>query len=143
MYFSGYFEEAATAFGQAMQLDENHRYLTPWRYGALLASDQADEAQELAAPALEKAEDDRDWIDHLMTYLTNEIDEEKLLGSVHPTDKNAANAQKCEAYFFIAQRLAAEGKDSDAQDRYQKSLDTRQRHLSAYRGAKLSITRTN
>lgn len=143
MYFAGYFAEAAQAFGQAMQLDENHRYLTPWRYGALLAADQQAEAAKLAAPSIEKDEDDRDWIDHLMTYLTNKIDEEKLIASVHPTDKNAANAQKCEAYFFIAQRLAAEGNDADAQDRYQKSLDTRQRHLSAYRGSKISMKRTN
>lgn len=143
MYFAGYFTEAAQAFGQAMQLDKNHRYLTPWRYGALLAANQQAEADKLAAPSLEKDEDDRDWIDHLMTYLTNKIDEEKLIASAHPTDKNAANAQKCEAYFFIAQRLAAEGKNSDAQDRYQKSLDTRQRHLSAYRGSKISMKRTN
>ena len=139
MYFAGYHEQAAEAFGQALQLDKNHRYVNPWRYGALVAAGKKTAADELAAPSIEKSADDRDWIDHVMTYLTGNISAGKLLESVNPNDKNAAAAQKCEAHFFIAQQMSATGKAAEAATHFRNAIATRQKHLSAFRGATLSL----
>lgn len=143
MYFAGYFEQAAEAFGQASQLDKNHRYVDPWRYGALVAAGNKNAADELAAVSLAKTADDRDWIDHVMTFLAGKMSTEQLLASVNPNDKNAAAAQKCEAHFFIAQQLAASGKQKEATEHYKNSVATRQKHLSAYRGAALLLSASN
>lgn len=133
-YFGGDFAGAVAAFDQAVTLDANLRYLNPWRYWAAVKGKQANAAAKLG-DALTKPADQRDWVDLLGGFLAGAVNEQQLLAAADKTEGPLRAAQLCEAYYFQAEKKAAAGDAGGAAALYQQTLDTRQAHLSAYRGA--------
>jgi lipoprotein NlpI len=138
-YFAGDYAGAIAAFDQAVTLDANLRYLNPWRYWAMAKSGQAQSATTKFASALNVAADKRDWVDALLSFIAGRISDQDLLKAVEQKDEPLRQAQLCEAYYFMAEKQAQANDAAAANQLYQQTLDTRQAHLSAYRGAQFAL----
>jgi tetratricopeptide (TPR) repeat protein len=151
-YFSKDYPGAASAFEQAIQVDENVRqaqggrpnqmlYLNPWRSWALVLSGKSDAAAEVAEASAKKPEKERDWIDEQVLFLNGKEVSEKDLVEFVNKEPNAdrKNKQLCEAYYFIAERRMQAGDKENATTFYQRVLQTKETQLSAYRGAQYAL----
>ena len=72
-------------------------------------------------------------------YLGGKSSEQDLRKMVHKTDTKAADAQVCEAEFFIGQRKFVAGQKDAAKVHFAAALKSKSTQLSAYRGAKFAI----
>jgi lipoprotein NlpI len=144
-YFAKDYTVAAAEFSGALKLDPKLRYLEPWRFIALDAAGEGEQAKQLAADRLKESKEStdpesrRDWIDSLLSYLLGTLDEAQLIQAVAPPADPLHNAQQCEAQFFIAERHSRAGNTDSATEHYQQALDTKATHLSAYRGAQFAL----
>lgn len=139
-YFAGDYAAAATALDAAVAANPAMRYLNPWRFWAAIKSGQVPTAAVAKlGDALTKEADKRDWIDNLSVYLAGGLNEAALLGLVDPKAENLKVAQQCEAYYFQAEKQSQGGDAVGAAALYQQALDTKQTHLSAYRGAQYAL----
>lgn len=129
---------ARDAFDQALQAEANLRYLTPWKLWSAVLAGQADAAAN-AGDSAAKPADKRDWVDHLVLFLAGQETDQQLLSAAKTKDVQLQNAQTCEAYFFIAERMAATGDPNAAAAIYRKALQTKAINLSAYRGAQFAL----
>ena len=87
----------------------------------------------------EQVKTSSEWVDHLVGFLTGEIDEKRLLELVEEAEPSIQPARACEAHYFIGQRHLQAGRTEQAAEHYRQAMSTEQRHLSAYRGAKLGL----
>ncbi|MGH7201274.1 MAG: hypothetical protein ACREJB_11765, partial [Planctomycetaceae bacterium] len=93
------------------------------RFGKLIAADPAR----------------RDFIDHLLAYLTGQITDAALLATIESAPPAMQSVQACEAHYFIGwQKQLAEGPDAAAVH-FEQALATDARHLSAFRGAAFAL----
>ncbi|MBW3539665.1 MAG: tetratricopeptide repeat protein [Planctomycetes bacterium] len=138
-FFSGDYDRALKSFDKAVELDAQFQYLDPWRYLTLEHLDNEEDARERFAERLKQSADQRDWVGSLLAFLADEITAEELLASVEKTDTAVRDAQLAEAHYFIGRKLALAGDAQAAADHYRKVLETKARHLSAYRGARMAL----
>jgi len=138
-YFAGDYVGAGAAFDKAVSMDENLRYLNPWRYWSQIKGKQTANAAAKLGDALKKPAKERDWIDQLGAFLAGSVNEQELLATADKTEGPLRAAQLCEAAYFQAEKKAAAGDAAGAAALYQKTLDTKQAHLSAYRGAQYAL----
>jgi len=138
-FFAGDYAGANAAFERAMAFDPNLKFFNPWRFWALMKAGQTQVAATKFADAFGKPADQRDWVDALLAYLAGKSNEQELLKAVDQKDEALRKAQLAEAYFFMAEKKSAAGDMPAATALYQQVLDTKQAHLSAYRGAQYAL----
>lgn len=138
LYFAGKTQEALTEFDKAAEIDPKLRFLSPWRYLAMLALGQKAQADAKFAADLAIPQAKREWPDQLLIYLGDKQSEQDLRKSINK-DPKAADAQTCEAEFFIGQRKFVAGQKDAAKAHFAAALKTKSTQLSTYRGAKLAV----
>lgn len=138
LYFSGKTQEALAEFNKATEIDPKLRFLRPWQYLAMLALNQKPQADAKFAADLAIPQAKREWPDQLLIYLADKQSEQDLRKSINK-DPKAADAQTCEAEFFIGQRKFVAGQKDAAKVHFAAALKTKSTQLSSYRGAKLAV----
>ncbi len=138
LFFAGKAQEALAEFDQAAELDKNLRFLHPWRYLTMLALGQKQQADAKFAADLAIPVAKREWGDALLIYLGDKITEQDLRKAINTSDTKAADAQVCEAEFFIGQRKLVAGQKDAAKVHFAAALKSKSTQLSAYRGAKFA-----
>jgi tetratricopeptide (TPR) repeat protein len=140
-FFSRDFAKAYAEFDEASKIDENAmRYLNPWKIWSLVLAGKPDSIDEIAASSVKKPEAERDWIDEQVLFLKGDIAEKALVDFVQKTtDPKRKSLQLCEAYYFIAERRWQANDKADATKFYEFVISTKERQLSAYRGAQYAI----
>lgn len=138
-YFAGDYQGALRAFDQAATINPQLKFLNPWRHQALLASGATPETVNAFVEKNSGEVKEDDWAGGLFAYVAGRLNEEELLKRAESKDERAKADQLCEAHFFIAQKLAREGKTEEANQHYEKVLATGSRHLSTYRGAQFAL----
>ena len=137
-FFAGNYPAARSEFQKAIAIDAKHSYLDPWIGLCLVKGGQADAAQQQFAERLAKPLGQRDWVDHLVHFVNGRTTADQLLAAISK-DQNVRNAQMCEAYFFIGERLARAGDANQAQQQFQAAVQTKATNLSAFRGSQLAL----
>ncbi len=138
LYFSGKTQEALAEFNKAAEIDPKLRFLRPWQYLAMLALNQKAQADAKFAADLAIPQAKREWPDQLLIYLGDKQSEQDLRKSINK-DPKAADAQTCEAEFFIGQRKFVAGQKDAAKVHFAAALKSKSTQLSSYRGAKLAV----
>lgn len=138
-FFAERYETALKAFERAATLNEQMRFLEPWRYWSMVMIDKAAAAENQIAEVLKKTGEKRDWVDHLLAWLTGASEEKDLLEAVAKKDEEVRKAQLCEAHFFIALKHRKAGRTKLARQHFQQALETGANHLSAYRGSEVAL----
>jgi lipoprotein NlpI len=72
-------------------------------------------------------------------YLGDKQSEQDLRKAINNRDPKAADAQSCEAEFFIGQRKFVAGQKDAAKVHFAAALKSKATQLTAYRGAKLAL----
>lgn len=139
LFFAGKSQEALAEFDQAAELDKSLRFLHPWRYLTMLALGQKQQADAKFATDLAIPVAKREWGDALLIYLGDKLSEQDLRKVINTTDAKAADAQVCEAEFFIGQRKLVAGQKDAAKVHFAAALKSKSTQLSAYRGAKFAV----
>lgn len=137
-FFAGRYADSVTAFDQAIELDEGRRYLNPWRYLAMAKAGEGDAAKEKFTELIQADAAKRDWIDHLLVFLSGQIDGDTLIKSVN-MQPSVKTAQLCEAHFFIAEMQTMTGETDAAAEHFKLAIDTGAKQLAAYRGASFAL----
>jgi lipoprotein NlpI len=135
LFFAGQRAEALTAFETATQLDPKMRFLLPWRYLTMLHLDRKQQADQLFAADLAIPAAKREWSDAILIYLADKQSEQDLRRAINVADAAAAEAQNCEAEYFIGQRKLLAGQAAAAKAHFAAALKSKAKQLSAYRGA--------
>ncbi len=138
LFFAGKTQEALAEFDQAAELDKKLRFLHPWRYLAMLTLGQKQQADAKFAADLAIPVAKREWGDALLIYLGDKLSEQDLRKAINTTDPKSADAQICEAEFFIGQRKLIVGQKEAAKIHFAAALKSKSTQLSAYRGAKFA-----
>ena len=138
LFFAGKSQEALVELDKAAEIDPKARFVLPWRYLAMLALDQKAQADAKFATDLAIPKEKREWPDQLLAYLSNKQSEQDLRKGISK-DPGAADAQLCEAEFFIGQRKWVANQKDAAKVHFAAALKSKATQLSAYRGAKLAI----
>jgi lipoprotein NlpI len=137
-FFAGRYADSVKAFDKAIELDEGRRYLNPWRYLAMAKAGDGEAAKEKFAKLIQADASKRDWIDHLLVFLSGQIDGDTLIKSVN-TQPSVKTAQLCEAHFFIAEMQEMTGETDAAAEHFKMAIDTGAKQLAAYRGASFAL----
>ncbi|MEX0585574.1 MAG: tetratricopeptide repeat protein, partial [Pirellulales bacterium] len=138
-FFSGRFDEALASFGAAQDADPHARFLNPWRAAALLSAGRKSDAEQVFADVVAKPATERDWFDVLTLLMLGKVTDNDVLSAISGGNEQAADAQKCEAFYFIGQRLLADDKPEEAELFFRQALESKSLHLSAYRGAQFAL----
>lgn len=140
-FFSRDYAGAAAAFEQSIKTEPNAmRYLNPWRVWSLVLAGKPEGISDIAAASKNKPEKEQDWIDQQVLFLKGDISERAFVEFVSKTtDAKMKNAQLSEAYFFIGERRFHANDKANAVQFYQRVLDMKETHLSAYRGAQFAM----
>ena len=140
LFFSGDFAAAFESFNNALKIENEMRFLLPWKLASAIRANkyvQADYQSVISKPA-----ETRDWIDTLVMFQLGQVDATSLLKATHPDDKEAQKAQLCEAYYFIGMELMRRDKQQDAIAYLKASTRTAMPRLSAYRGAVFALKKS-
>ncbi len=138
LFFAGKTQEALAELDTVSELDPKLRFVLPWRYLAMLALGQKAQADAKFAADLAIPQAKREWPDQLLVYLGDKQSEQDLRKSINK-DPKAADAQFCEAEFFIGQRKFVAGQKDAAKVHFAAALKSKATQLAAYRGAKLAV----
>lgn len=139
-YFSQNFPEALTQFNLAAQMaPEQMKVLNPWIYTAMVRSNQKPAADAKFQAVLTQKPESRDSVDALLSFLMGATSEADLLKSIDPKDQKRAQAQTCEAHYFIGEKALIAGDSATATQNFQQTLNTNMKNLSAYRGAQYAL----
>lgn len=141
LFFAENYEGAFRSFEEGARIDSSLRYTNPWQFWALTMLGREDAAKERFADSLEKEAAKRDWIEHLIAYLSGATTDDALLEAIGSGGDAGRTAQRCEAHYFIGLKKAREGMAKPAQEHFEKALATKADQLSAYRGAQLALKR--
>lgn len=134
-FFHRDYASASRSFDEALRLDPSIVFLAPWRYTAMVFSNQRDQALSEFSAIERKPEQERTWFDLLTLYLMGKINEATLQAAINKDDPQARGMQECEANYFIGLRNASRNQADQAKQFFEKALTSSQRHLAAYRGA--------
>lgn len=139
LFFSGKTQEALAELNKTSELDPKLRFVLPWRYLVMLALGQKTQADAKFAADLAIPKERREWPDQLLVYLGDKQSEQDLRKAINHRDPKAADAQTCEAEFFIGQRKFVAGQKAAAKIHFTAAIKSKATQLSAYRGAKLAV----
>ncbi len=139
-FFAGRYREALKEFETAQRLPPDAKFLSAWRYWALVLDGRRQEAERWwqQQRAARDSGQPETWPERLTDFLAGRISAEQLLQTASE-DPKLAPARTCEAHYFIGLKLQHQGRAAEAQDHFRKALQTQQRHLSAYRGARIAL----
>lgn len=138
-FFDGQYEPAVASFESAQEVDSHARFLNPWRAAALVAAGRKADAEQRFAETIAKSAANRDWFDQLVLLLLGKANDNDVLAAISGGDEQRADAQHCEAYYFIGEKLLLDDKRADAEPFFRQALDSKSVHLSAYRGAQFAL----
>lgn len=139
LFFAGKTQEALTELDQASELDPSLRFVLPWRYLVMVALNQKPQADAKFVADLAIPKEKRQWPDQLLIYFADKQSEQDLRKAINLKDPKAADAQTCEAEFFIGQRKFVAGQKDAAKVHFAAALKSKSTQLSSYRGAKLAL----
>ncbi len=139
LYFAGRNSDALASLEKAQSLDPAMRSLDAWRFVLLSLLGRNEDAKKLTAASVAKEAKDREWIDQLLAFQGGAIGDEELLKVVSNADPEGAEAQVCEAHFYIGMQKKLSGDAAGADAHFQKALETHADRLSAYRGAQFAL----
>lgn len=138
-FFAGKYDEALASFDSALEADPQARFLNPWRATALVSAGHRADAEERFAEVIAKPAEQRDWFDLLTLLVLGKVSDNDALATITEGDESAADAQRCEAFYFIGQRLLLEEKREEAEPFFRQALESKSIHLSAFRGAQFAL----
>lgn len=138
-FFGRDYAGAMSEFNKAAEGGATARFIDPWRCWTLVRMGRSAEAAGIAQSSRQKTDKQRDWIDHLILFHVGDITAEELVNRVDRTDPKIQTAQLCEARFFIAEHHLRRGQQQEAYTSYQQALATKQKNLSAFRGASYAL----
>lgn len=141
LFYHRDYAAAQRAFDEALKVEPSIPFLAPWRYTALVFSNQRDRALAEFGSLERKPEGERTWFDVLTLYLMGKLNEDVVLASINKTDPRAKAMQECEANYFIGLRNASRNQPDQARKYFEQALATGQRHLAAYRASMYAIGR--
>lgn len=140
-FFAKDYKGASQAFDQAVGLNQNMKYLNPWRYWSMtLGGAPEDKVKEFGAEVGSRPKD-HDWVDGLAAYATGNLSHDDLVSWADEKNPKLKQEQLCEAYYFQGLKLAQEGKQKESEEAFEKAIATNARHLSSYRGSQFSLSK--
>lgn len=138
-FFHRDYAAAKQSFDRAVQLDSNIPFLSPWRYTAMVFSNQRDQAVAEYAALEKKPADQRSWFDILTLFLMGKINEDVVFAAIDSSKPSTKAMQECEANYFVGLRFASRNQPDQARQYFEKALATGQRQLAAFRGAMYAV----
>ena len=75
----------------------------------------------------------------LTLLVLGKVTDNETLSAISGADEQAADAQRCEAMYFIGQRRLADNQPEEAELFFRQALESKAPHLSAYRGAQFAL----
>lgn len=138
-FFGGQYGAALASFDSAQEADPQARFLDPWRATTLVIQGRQSDAEQTFAGLVEKPAADREWFDVLTLLVLGKVTDNETLSAISEGDEQAANAQRCEAMYFIGQRRLADDQPEEAELFFRQALESKAPHLSAYRGAQFAL----
>ncbi|NNJ27689.1 tetratricopeptide repeat protein [Alienimonas chondri] len=139
LFFAGQYDQALAQFDAALRLAPGFRHLHPWRLEALTTLGRNASEDPGVTLALDNGGNGVDWVVRLLQFQLGRLTGEELLSKISDTDPKAAAAQTCEANYFIGRARQRAGDAAGAAEAYRVSLESDQKQLSAYRGAKIAL----
>ena len=139
LFFSRDYAAALKEFEQASTLDPQLRYLGPWQLLTRQLLGQRTDDADLIQQARSLPEDRRDWIHDLLVWLGRGLTDDELVATVSTQTAEIQQAQLCEAHFFVGMRLLQASRTDEALDHFRTAVATDRNHLSAWRGAWLTL----
>jgi tetratricopeptide (TPR) repeat protein len=138
-FFDGKYQEALAQFDEALQLNKEINFLTPWRLAAAARIGKDLSNDPAVKASLEKEEGQRNWFDWLTAFVAGKVDEARLIGAVAPADSAVHKPQLCEAYYFVGIETARQKSADDARPFFEQAVETDAQRLSAFRGARTAL----
>ncbi len=108
---------AVKDFKQVLTLEPGAAYSALWSWSAWMALGEADAAQRELAAAAENVRRDS-WEGNLLRFLQGEGSPDGLLELAQNDER------RCEAYYYIGERMLSDGKADEANDWFKKCLET-------------------
>jgi lipoprotein NlpI len=142
MFFADDYSGALAALDAALALDPEFKHLNPWRIVALQRVGKTSGLKEQFKNNLAKDAKLRTWVDHLIAYLLGDETEGQLLAVAQTAKEPLRTEETCEACYFVGLTREGAGKKSEAADMFQRSVASKARQLSAYRGAQLGLRKS-
>ena len=139
LFFAGRYQPALEQFDAALRLAPGYRHLHPWRLECLVSLGRNAMQDPGVTLALDNGGNGVDWVVRLLQFQLGRLTGQDLLEKVSQTDPAAAAAQKCEAHYFIGRSRQRAGDNAGAAAAYRAAVETGQKQLSAYRGAKIAL----
>lgn len=138
-FFAGQYEPALASFDSVLEVDPQAKFLQPWQATALVAAGRRADAEQRFADVISKRAAERDWFDLLTLVVLGKVTDNDALAAVSGGDEQQADAQRCEAFYFIGETLLLADKRADAEPFFRQALESKSVHLSAYRGAQFAL----
>ena len=139
LFFAERYGRALDQFDAALRLAPSFRHLQPWRLECLIALGRSGAEDPGVTLALDNGGNGVDWVVRVLQFQLGRLTGEELLGKITEEDEAAAAAQRCEAHYFIGRARERAGDADGAAAAYRVALETGQKSLSAYRGAKIAL----
>ena len=139
LFFAGRYPQALQQFDAALRLAPSFRHLHPWRLESLRETGGDPSNDPGITLALDNGGNGVDWVVRVLQFQLGRLTGEELLSKITDENPQAAEAQRCEAHYFIGRAREAAGDDAGAADAYRLALQTGRKQLSAYRGAKIRL----
>jgi lipoprotein NlpI len=139
MFFADDYQGALAPLDAALALDSGFKHLNPWKIVCLQRVGKTNGLKEQFKESLAKEVKLRTWVDHLIAFLLGAESEGQLLAAAQITKEPLKTEQTCEACYFIGLTREAAGKKAEAAEMFQRSMASKARQLSAYRGAQLAL----
>ena len=139
LFFAGRYGQALDQFDKALALAPGYRHLHPWRLEALSGLGRNGAEDPGVTLALDNGGNGVDWVVRLLQFQLGRLTGQELLEKINDSDTAAAAAQRCEAHYFIGRARDRAGDAEGANAAYRVALETDQKQLSAYRGAKIAL----
>lgn len=139
LFFAGQYPQALQQFDAALRLAPSFRHLHPWRLEALRETGGDPSGDPGITLALDNGGNGVDWVVRVLQFQLGRLTGEELLSKITTENEQAAEAQRCEAHYFIGRAREAADDNAGAAEAYRLALQTDRKQLSAYRGAKIRL----
>ena len=141
---TGNHADAIRSFDRALKQDSTLTFLAPWRYHAMVAGGQQEQARATFNPLLTVSQEtgldqSPDWTRSLLEFLDGRLTGDELLAQTESEQERGTKARRCEALYFIGAKSLSDGNDETAARQFELSLSEGQPHLAAFRGAALAL----